>query len=40
MNEHLLKCYRQAYEQCFVPIFVRDSFDTETLLRGCELAGV
>ncbi len=40
MNEHLLKCYRKAYEQCFIPIFVRDTFDTETLLRGCELAGV
>ncbi|MBQ5777236.1 MAG: hypothetical protein IIV97_00315 [Oscillospiraceae bacterium] len=40
MNNRLLKCYRMAYEQCFVPIFVRDAFDTETLLRGCELAGV
>lgn len=40
MNNHLLKCYRMAYEQCFVPIFVHDDFDTEALLRGCELAGV
>jgi len=40
MNSRVLKCYRMAYEQCFVPIFVRDAFDTETLLRGCELAGV
>ena len=36
----LLKKYRKVLEQCFVPIFVRDSFDTEILLRGCELAGV
>ena len=40
MNKRLLKCYRMAFEQCLVPIFVRDAFDTETLLRGCELAGV
>ena len=32
--------YRKVLEQCFVPIFVRDEFDTETLLRGCRLAGV
>ena len=36
----LFKKFRKVVEQCFVPIFVRDSFDTETLLRGCELAGV
>ena len=40
MNDRLLRAYRIAYEQCFVPIFVRDDFDTEILLRGCELAGV
>jgi len=39
-NNRLLKCYRMAYEQCFIPIFVKDGFDTETLLKGCELAGV
>jgi len=36
----LFKKYRKGLEQCFVPIFVRDSFDTSTLLEGCELAGV
>ena len=36
----LFKKYRRMYEQCFVPIFVQDSFDTETLLEGCTLAGV
>ena len=29
--------YRKVLEQCFVPIFVRDEFDTETLLRGCRM---
>lgn len=32
--------YRAMYEQCFVPIFVRDNFDTEILLEGCNLAGL
>ena len=36
MNIALLKNYRKVYEQAFVPIFVRDNFDTEVLLRGCE----
>ncbi len=40
MNQELFKKYRALYEQCFVPIFVRDGYDTETLLRGAELAGV
>ena len=40
MKEKMLKIYRMAYEQAFVPIFVFDSFDTEILLKGCELAGV
>ena len=40
MNTALFKNYRRVYEQAFVPIFVHDAFDTETLLRGCELAGV
>lgn len=40
MNHRLLKSYRRMYEQCFVPIFVKDDYDTETLLLGCELAGV
>ena len=40
MKSVLLKKYRQLMEQAFVPIFVKDSFDTETLLAGCELAGI
>lgn len=36
----LFSKFRKALEQCFIPIFVRDQFDTETLLRGCRLAGV
>ncbi len=39
MNE-LFKKYRALYEQTFVPIFVKDDFDTATLLEGCKLAGV
>lgn len=40
MNNKLFENYRKVYEQAFVPIFVHDDFDTETLLKGCELAGV
>ena len=40
MNKQLFENYRKVYEQAFVPIFVHDSFDTETLLKGCELANV
>ena len=40
MNNKLFENYRKVYEQAFVPIFVHDEFDTETLLKGCELAGV
>ena len=36
----LIRKYRKLYEQTFVPIFVKDSFDTKTLLKGCRLAGV
>jgi len=32
--------YRAMYEQCFVPIFVRDNFDTKVLLEGCKIAGL
>jgi len=35
----LAKKYRVLYEQAFVPIFVKDDYATETLLKGCELAG-
>ncbi len=40
MNKELLKKYRTLYNQCFVPIFVHDGFDTEILLKGIELAGI
>lgn len=36
----LFEKFKKAYEQCFVPIFVKDQFDTNTLLEGCKLAGV
>ena len=36
----LLSKFRKTFEQAFVPIFVKDNFDTEMLLAGCELAGV
>ena len=39
MNNLLAK-FRKTFEQAFVPIFVKDEFDTETLLAGCDLAGV
>ena len=40
MKNALLAKFRQTFEQAFVPIFVKDDFDTETLLAGCKLAGV
>lgn len=40
MNKNLLQAFRETAEQAFMPIFVFDSFDTETLLEGCRLAGV
>ena len=40
MKKSLLAKFRQTFEQAFVPIFVRDAFDTEILLAGCELAGI
>ncbi len=40
MNERLFKHYRNIYEQAFMPIFVKDDFDTDTLIEGCKLAGV
>ena len=36
----LFEKYRKAYEQCFIPIFVKDQFNTQTLLEGCKLAGI
>lgn len=40
MSNKLLKTYRTMYEQCFIPIFIKDDYDTETLLQGCRLAGI
>ncbi|MBR2616520.1 MAG: hypothetical protein IKC69_07575, partial [Clostridia bacterium] len=40
MNQALFSHYKALLKQAFVPIFVRDAFDTETLLSGCRLAGV
>jgi len=36
----LFEKYRKVIHQAFIPIFVKDSFDTEVLLEGCRLAGV
>ena len=40
MNAKLFKDYRKIYEQAFMPIFVKDDFDTKTLIESCLLAGV
>ena len=36
----LFEKYRKLYAQAFVPIFVQDVFDTDTLIEGCKLAGL
>ena len=40
MISELFRKYRKIIEQAWIPIFVKDDFDTEILLRGCKLAGV
>ena len=40
MTQTLLAKYRKVLEQTFIPIFAKDDYDTEILLKGCELAGV
>ena len=40
MKKALISHFRNACNQAFMPIFVHDSFSTETLLKGCQLAGV
>ncbi len=40
MKKNLMDHYRALYQQAFVPIFVHDDFDTETLLEGCRLAKI
>jgi len=39
MANTLLAKYRKVVEQTFIPIFAKDDYDTEILLKGCELAG-
>ena len=39
-TKRLLSVYRTVYEQGFLPIFVKDNFDTQVLLEGCLEAGV
>ena len=36
----LLNAYRAAHEQGFLPIFVKDDFDSKVLLEGCLEAGL
>ncbi|MBQ9132580.1 MAG: hypothetical protein IJX62_08960 [Clostridia bacterium] len=38
MSTQLFKNYRKMIEQAWIPIFVDDDFDTDTLLEGCRLA--
>lgn len=40
MNNTLFRNYRKMVEQTWMPIFVKDEFDTEILLEGCRLAGL
>ena len=40
MNKTLFANYRKMVEQTWMPIFVKDEFDTEILLEGCRLAGL
>ncbi len=40
MNSPLFVNYRKMVEQAWMPIFVKDQFDTATLLEGCRLAGL
>ena len=40
MRTELFKKYRKVYEQAWMPIFGQDDFDTEVLLKGCQLAGL
>ena len=36
----IFDAYRKVVEQAWIPIFVEDSYDTETLIEGCRLAGL
>lgn len=40
MNDKLYKAYRAAHEQGFIPIFVKDDFNSKNLVEGCVKAGL
>jgi 2-dehydro-3-deoxyphosphogluconate aldolase/(4S)-4-hydroxy-2-oxoglutarate aldolase len=40
ITKPLLSVYRTVYEQGFLPIFVKDDFNTEILVAGCLEAGL
>ena len=40
MINNLLKNYRKAHEQAFMPIFTRDQYDSKMLVEACVLAGL
>ena len=40
MRDRLFLNYRRIVEQPWFPIFVKDDFDTETLMEGCRMAGL
>ena len=40
MMDKLLKNYRKAHEQAFMPIFTRDRYDSKMLVEACVLAGL
>lgn len=40
MNKTLFNNYRKIVEQAWLPIFVKDTLDTDILLEGCALAGL
>ena len=40
MTPSLFDTYRATHQQGFIPIFVRDDFDTRTLLEACLAAGL
>lgn len=40
MKNQLFAKYRKMVEQTWIPIFVKDTLDTDILLEGCALAGL
>jgi 2-keto-3-deoxy-6-phosphogluconate aldolase len=39
-NDRLFDVYRAVHTQGFLPIFVKDDFQTRTLVEGCVEAGM